>query len=163
MLDDEDSEELTATILPADSTDEIEWKSSNVAIAEVDDGNIIAKKVGKAKITAYTKSGVKAECIVEVTNVRLIKAKIKSVKNSSKRSMKISLSGLQECDGYQIQYATKSNFKPVKTFSKKASTVTVKNLKKGTKYYVRVRVYKKIFGKTYYGEWSNKKVVKIAK
>ncbi|MBO5373029.1 MAG: Ig domain-containing protein [Lachnospiraceae bacterium] len=58
---------LTATLKPAKSTDTIKWKSSNKKVASVDKyGYITAKKKGKATITATTKSGKKAKCIINV-------------------------------------------------------------------------------------------------
>ena len=67
-------------------------------------------------------------------------------------------------DGYQLQYATNSKFKKAKTVKvKKNKNVkkTVKKLKKGKKYYVRIRAYKKINGKTQYSKWSKAKTVKL--
>lgn len=61
--------------------------------------------------------------------------------------------------GYQIQYSTAANFK-------KAKTVTVKSVKtlsrkisglKSGRYYVRIRTYGKIKGKTCYSSWSSAK------
>lgn len=72
-------------------------------------------------------------------------------------------------DGYQVQYSTSSTMKKAKTVKvTKSKTVKrkISGLKRGKKYYVRVRAYKKMktsSGKTkyYYGEWSNKKSVKL--
>ncbi len=61
--------------------------------------------------------------------------------------------------GYQIYWAKDKNFKKIvaKTTITGRSKVTYtgKNFTKGRKYYVRVRAYKKVSGKTYYGAWSN--------
>lgn len=61
--------------------------------------------------------------------------------------------------GYQIYWAKDKKFKKVvaKTTTKGRSKVTYtgKNFTKGRKYYVRIRAYKKVGGKTYYGAWSN--------
>lgn len=70
----------------------------------------------------------------------------------------------KSASGYQIQYATSGKFTKKTTFSKtvkKASTtkLTVKKLKSKKKYYVRVRTYKKVNGKTYYSNWSKVKSV----
>ncbi|MBQ3291530.1 MAG: CHAP domain-containing protein [Mogibacterium sp.] len=65
--------------------------------------------------------------------------------------------------GYQIQYGLKSNFKGAKTVTvKKNKTVkaTVKKLKAKKKYYVRIRTYRTVAGKTYYSAWSKAKTVK---
>ena len=61
---------LTATVLPSDAENkEVEWTSSDEAVAEVSaDGYITAKAEGTCTITATAKdgSGVKAECQVMV-------------------------------------------------------------------------------------------------
>lgn len=61
--------------------------------------------------------------------------------------------------GYQIYWAKDKSFKKViaKTTTKGRSKVTYtgKNFTKGKKYYVKVRAYKKVGSKTYYGPWSN--------
>ncbi len=66
--------------------------------------------------------------------------------------------------GYEIQYSLKRNMKSaekktVKGASKKK--LTVKKLKKGKKYYVRIRAYKVINGKKQYSKWSKVKAVKL--
>lgn len=60
--------------------------------------------------------------------------------------------------GFKIQYSTdktfKSNVKTV-TLGRDKTSVTIKNLKAGKKYYVRVRAYKALTEKTVYSQWSN--------
>lgn len=71
-----------------------------------------------------------------------------------------------QASGYEIQCSLKKNFKKIaaKTTIKKAGTTskTFKKLKKGKKYYVRVRAYKttKVNGKTttIRGDWSKLKL-----
>ena len=68
--------------------------------------------------------------------------------------------------GYQIQYSRKKSFKKKgrkSVFVKKAKVTkkTVKKLKSGKRYYVRVRTYKVVNGKKVYSKWSAKKSVKV--
>lgn len=61
---------------------------------------------------------------------------------------------------YLVQYSTSRKMKKAKKISAKKTMVTLKGLKKGKKYYVRVRAWKKISGKKVYGKWCKiKKVV----
>lgn len=68
-----------------------------------------------------------------------VKAKVKAAKTGGTR--------------YQIQYRVKGSSK-WKTRTTKKQTLTIKKLKKGKKYQVRIRAFKKAGGKTYYGAWS---------
>ena len=52
--------------------------------------------------------------------------------------------------------------KPAKV-TVKTTSYTIKKLKKKKTYYVRIRTYKKVSGKTYYSGWSSVKKVKIKK
>lgn len=93
-------------------------------------------------------------------------AKVKSVKVSgSSKKIKVSWKKISGVSGYQIQYSTSKKFKKSKTVSvKKAKTVKTtikKGLKKGKKYYVRVRAYKTVNGKKKTGNWSVTKTVKV--
>ncbi|MBR6759895.1 MAG: Ig-like domain-containing protein [Alistipes sp.] len=64
-------ETLVATILPATASDKsVEWKSSNEAVATVENGEVTAVAEGEATITATTDNGAKtATCAVEVKAV----------------------------------------------------------------------------------------------
>lgn len=59
------STEITATVLPEDSTSSVVWESSDSAIASVRDGVITAHKPGVATITAYA-GDERASCTVSV-------------------------------------------------------------------------------------------------
>ncbi len=64
--------------------------------------------------------------------------------------------------GYQIQYATKSDFSNAATIYAGASSATSKTITgraAKTKYYVRIRTYKNIGGKYFYSDWSSAKTV----
>ena len=83
----------------------------------------------------------------------------------AKKSLKIKMSGKASTTGgstYKIYYKQKGT-KKWKTTTTTAQTKTVKKLKKGKKYYVKVRAYKKVSGKTYYGAYSSTKLSKKIK
>lgn len=167
------SSRITAKALPLESTNTIEWESSNESVAEVYNGTITAKKAGKATIRAYTENGVKASCSVtvqknydkEIKKVTSAKAKITSAKNVKGKTIRLKLKRMSDCNGFYIQYGVKKNFKGAKsgTINKKYTIVDIPGLRKGKTYYVRARVYKKIGNKVYYGKWSNVKKVKVKK
>ena len=73
-------------------------------------------------------------------------------------SLKISWKKVNKASGYQIQYAENASFKKkrkTKTCGAKKQTFTIKGLKRGKKYYIRIRAYRK----NIYGKWTVKKVV----
>lgn len=64
--------------------------------------------------------------------------------------------------GYQIQYSSNAGFKGYKVSTiTKNSTVSARiaKLASNKTYYVRIRTYKKVAGKTYYSGWSEAKIV----
>ncbi|MBQ9531011.1 MAG: fibronectin type III domain-containing protein, partial [Eubacterium sp.] len=83
------------------------------------------------------------------------------------KGFKATWKSIKSIDGYQIQYSTSSTFKTgsktVKVSGYKSTSKTVKKLKAKKKYYVRIRAYKKISGKTQYSSWSSKKTVTTKK
>lgn len=67
-LEEGSKEQLKATITPSDATyRNVTWTSSNDSVASVDNsGNVTAKSIGTAVITATTKDGKSADCTVTV-------------------------------------------------------------------------------------------------
>lgn len=67
-LEEDSKEQLKVTITPTDATyRNVTWTSSNDSVASVDNsGNVTAKSIGTAVITATTKDGKSAECTVTV-------------------------------------------------------------------------------------------------
>lgn len=92
------------------------------------------------------------------------KVKISSLRNKKSKSFTVTWKALK-VKGYEVQYAQNKQFtKGKKTKTTAKSTLTVKKLKKGKKYYVRVRAYIVDSGKDkIYGAWSAVKKVKITK
>lgn len=93
--------------------------------------------------------------------------KLKSVKNTPPRRMKVRWNWYAYGDGYQIAYSTNKYFSSGKTKKIFAGVFTdaktIAGLSKGKTYYVKVRAYQKSGGKKYYGAWSNVKKIKIKK
>ena len=54
--------------------------------------------------------------------------------------------------------STSKKFKKAKVKNYKKAKFTIKKLKANKKYFIRVRAYKVVNGKVYYGKWSNRKV-----
>lgn len=86
-------------------------------------------------------------------------------KPSSKASGKLTVRWKKAAgaSGYQIQYAASRSMRGARTVSASALTRTLSGLKKGSTYYVRIRAYKKVSGKTYYSTWSSVKNAKVRK
>lgn len=115
----------------------------------------------------YTGDTVCKDCKAVVTKGTGI-AKLKPAKTSiksltkGKKSFTVKWAKKSNINGYQIQYATKSNFSNAKKVTVKSATAvkkTVKNLKAKKKYYVRVRTFKTVEGTNCYSAWSAKKSV----
>ncbi len=92
------------------------------------------------------------------------KPKIKKLVNKKGKKAAVTLDRkVSGAVGYQVAYATKESMKGQKTKFFKGTTVTLKGLKKKKTYYIRVRAYKVKDGKKVYGDWGNKKSIKIKK
>ena len=81
-----------------------------------------------------------------------------------KQAAKMSTSAIT---GYQLQYSLKKTFKSgnksVNVKGAKTVSKAVSKLKAKKTYYVRIRTYKKVSGKTYYSPWSAAKKVTTKK
>ena len=93
--------------------------------------------------------------IAAVTSLKL------TAKSSAKKgsiTVKWTVKGdASAADGYQVWKSTKQSkgYKKAITTTKKSYKNT-KGLKKGTRYYYKVRAYKVVDGKNVYSDWSNK-------
>ena len=87
------------------------------------------------------------------------------VMNTKGKNLVVRYSKVSGAKGYQITYATNSKFtKGKKVVNTTKRTKTIKKLKKGKTYYVRVRAYKKdSTGRKVYGKYSKVKKVEITK
>ena len=78
-----------------------------------------------------------------------------------KRQAKVSWKKVSGAQGYQICYSTSKKFKNKKQLLTKNNKVTLKKLKSGKTYFVKVRAYVVKEGKKVYGKWSSVKKVKM--
>ncbi len=137
------------------------YKTSNSKIAAVNSkGKVTIKGTGKATITVTAKATSAYKSATKKITIYAIPAKMKTpTVKAGKKKLSVSWKKDSKADGYQIQYSTSSKFKKAKTVScsKKTVKTTLKKLKSGKKYYVRIRAYKKIGSKKYYGSYSKVK------
>lgn len=146
---------VKATISPSGVINPyVAWKSSSTAVASVNStGKITGKKPGTAAITAVSHNGKKAS--ISIT-VKPKSNRITSLKKSGSNSIKISWSKVSGVTGYQIYMSTKkdSGYKRIRTTSSSVSSYTKSGLKKGRRYYFKVRSYKKAGSKYIYSNYS---------
>ena len=92
------------------------------------------------------------------------KAVLKKVKATGKKKVKrIVKKTSEKINGYEVILSTKRNFKKAKKVTTKKNAVTVKKLKAGKKYFVKVRAFKKVGNKKIYGKYSTVKKVIVKK
>lgn len=170
----------------------ISWsKVSGATGYEVLQYNNSTKKYGRAALvkgTAYIKSGLKTGTkysfriraykttggktvyspYSKTVSAKPVLAKVRNVKakNKTKRSAAITWKRVAGANGYKVYRSTKKNgkFKAVKTI-KKGKTVKFvnKKLKKGKRYYYKVRAYRTVGKKKVYSGYSSRESVKIRK
>lgn len=92
------------------------------------------------------------------------KTVVKKVKALGKKKIKITVKkSSKQVSGYEVILSTKKNFKNAKKITTKKNVITVKKLKAGKKYFVKVRAFKKVGNKKIYGNYSTVKKVIVKK
>ena len=152
--------------MKASAKGKVTYTSSNKKIATVNKktGFVTAKKPGKVqiKVTAAATANYKKSTGTITLIVVPATPTVKKAAAYKTKAIKVSYKKVSGASGYQITYATNKAFKNAKStyVSSKKSSAVIKNLKKGKKYYVKVRAYKKINGKKFYSVYSGKTSVK---
>ena len=155
----------THIMINAAAKGKVTYTSSDKSIAVVDKstGLVTAKKPGKVQIRIATAGNTNYKAAKgAITLVVAPKQVTVKAVSGAKKSAKVSYSKVKGATGYQVTYSANKNFKASKSkyvSSKNLSTV-LKNLGSGKKYYVKVRAYKTISGKKYFGLYSNTKSVR---
>ena len=149
------------------------WQYTNKGQIDGITGNVdLDYKIGTWTSAGYTPAPatpttpaapVAPTAAVKKTTVSNPKAPtIKSLKKSGKKAIKITYKKVSGVSGYQIYMSTKkkSGYKKIATLSSKKSSYTKGKLKKGKKYYFKVRTMKKVSGKYRYSSFSKVRSIK---
>jgi hypothetical protein len=117
-------------------TFDIDFNAMNVIFASTN------KQITLSNVKTFASDQLK------VANTKIEKAKAK------KTSITVKMKKVKGAK-YHVQCSTKKNFSGSKYRKSKKNVYTIKKLKSKTKYYVRVRTYRKnAFGNTIYGKWK---------
>ena len=135
--------------------------------AKQDETTTPAKQDETTTVAPTTKaiSTTAAPATVKKTTVKKTTVKATAKKLSSNK-VKLSVKKVAGASKYAVQISTTKNFKKVvakKTSKKAVFTVKSKKLKGKKKLYVRVKVYKKVNGKTVASQWSKATKIKVKK
>lgn len=157
--------EFTQVVTGANT--EVTFESSNPNVAEVDEssGVITCVGVGEAIITSKAAESSEYKAASEQVTVYVIPKTvgIKSVTSNKKGQVIVKSKAVaKDNDGYRIQYKQngKTNIIEVSGQNTGTKTFTFKNLKSGKNFKVKICAYKKVDGKTYYGNYSKWKTLK---
>jgi hypothetical protein len=126
-------------------------------------GHSANKNIGKGQVTVKGKGAYKGTKVFSFKIVpKTVKIKKLSKKSKAFKTAWIKTNSRQKVQGYQIHYRQKGKiaWKP-KTYSVKKTSATIKRLKKGKTYEVRIRSYKKVGNVVYYSKWSATKKIKV--
>ena len=134
----------TASLLKAGTSKTSGWSKSDLSPA------------GKWILTQYNNRSGK----ISYKPGKVSKLTLKNVKG---KKIKVTFKKVSKATGYQITYSTSKKFKKAKSVTTAKTTHTIKKLKKKKTYYVKVRAYQIVDGKTYYGSYSSVKKIKIKK
>lgn len=155
------------------------FESSDPSVASVSEyGKVSIHKLGRAKITIKTTGNSVYEQATKSVVIKVYPYKSVMTRtpwtDGAKKSFKVRWNTQDDVTYYQVRYSTTKSFKSgtyktkkVNASSKNYSTqsTTIKSLKSGTRYYVRVRAVKVVENDDgdklyYYGNWSDTKSVK---
>lgn len=118
-------------------------------------------------VAAYNSAGTGSKSAKILTSTTPKKVNIKTPTTAyTEHQITAKWYPLSACTGYKVQYSRYSDFDPIIAtkiaYPKTQTSYVGRNFTTGVKYYVRVRAYKTVDGKKYYGPWSDTKSI-IAK
>lgn len=143
----------------------LSYKSKNKKIATVNQYGVVEPKgYGKTTIeitASETMSFDKTTKKVTVT-IKPSKVNLESAKSESKGTIKVKWKTDKKASGYEVTYTLDGKKKSTIVKQNKNNSVTLKGLKRGRSYQVKVRAYTIISGKKVYGAYSKVKKVMVA-
>ena len=143
------------------------YKSNNKKVADINSkGRIIVRGYGQATITITAEAKGSFLKTVKKVTIKVVpkKQKLKSVSSPGKKKLNISWTKDRTVTGYEVQFSRKKNFKREtykRFFKAKASSTKLVGVPNKRIYYVRIRSYKTVGKKKYYGAWSKLKQVRV--
>jgi len=158
---------LEAVVEAGYTEDSEEYKSAAKAVTAAETAKASAETrlaEATAAVTAAEEAKAEEETkeIVDLPKVTISKA-VAGKKSATVKWKKLSKKSQNKIYKIQIQYSTDKKFKKyVKTTTAKKTAVSKKisKLKKGKRYYFRIRSYKKISGRVHVSKWSTVKNTK---
>ncbi len=139
------------TVFKRNNFDYSTWSPGLVVPSDADTYKNL--KMTYVDVSSVIKGNIKA---IKKTQVK--KLKVKPIK---KKQLKVSWKNIKGVK-YEVKYSLKKGMKNAKVKKNiKKNKVTLKRLKSGKRYYIKVRAYKKIGNKTYKGKWSKKVSKKV--
>ena len=155
------------TTTPAKQDETTTAKQDETTTAKQNETTTSAKQNETTTVAPTTKaiSTTAAPATVKKTTVKKTTVKATAKKLSSNK-VKLSVKKVAGASKYAVQISTTKNFKKVvakKTSKKAVFTVKSKKLKGKKKLYVRVKVYKKVNGKTVASQWSKATKIRLKK
>lgn len=121
--------------------------------------------IGTATVTITFKNGYKATTkkTFKIVAPKIAKVSIYTPK-AEKKALTAKWKKISRISDYEIMTAQNAKFSKRKKTTKASSNVTsvkVNKLSSKKTYYVKVRGYKKVGTKTFYGSWSSVKKIKV--
>ena len=162
-----DKQDETTTPAKQDETTTPAKQNETTTPAKQNETTTSAKQNETTTVAPTTKaiSTTAAPATVKKTTVKKTTVKATAKKLSSNK-VKLSVKKVAGASKYAVQISTTKNFKKVvakKTSKKAVFTVKSKKLKGKKKLYVRVKVYKKVNGKTVASQWSKATKIRLKK
>ena len=166
-VDNSKKDDETTTPAKQDETTTPAKQDETTTPAKQNETTTPAKQNETTTVAPTTKaiSTTVAPATVKKTTVKKTTVKATAKKLSSNK-VKLSVKKVAGASKYAVQISTTKNFKKVvakKTSKKAVFTVKSKKLKGKKKLYVRVKVYKKVNGKTVASQWSKATKIRLKK